>query len=90
MSCIFGRIFHFFSRRPPEFDLENYILSYHRCDFVPYAFYNKHTDCIEVYFKDESTYTNPLNENVALYRSQENNEVVGVKILNARRLFKEI
>jgi len=89
MSCIFGRIFEFFSRRPPEVDLENYILSYDRCDFVPYAFYNKHTDCIEVYFKDDSTYTSPLSGNVSLYLSQDNNEVVGVKVLNARRLLKD-
>ena len=55
-------------------------------EFVPYAYYNKDMDAIEVYFKDNSCYTQPLNKVMNLYLDQETDEIVGVNILNISKL----
>jgi hypothetical protein len=56
--------------------------------FEPYCYYNKETDSIEVYFKDESCYAKPLNDQLDLHLSFDNEEVVGVNILNVKRLLE--
>ena len=55
-------------------------------EFVPYAYYNEDMDAIEVYFKDNIYYSQPLNKSMNLYLDQETNEVVGVNILNVTKL----
>jgi uncharacterized SAM-dependent methyltransferase len=57
--------------------------------FQPYAYYNEDMDAIEVYFKDESCMTQPLNDKLELYKSFENNEVVGVRILGIKKLLQD-
>ena len=54
--------------------------------FVPYTMYNKHNDSIKVYFKDSDYYCQPLNENIQLLLSHENNDIVGVTILNVKNI----
>lgn len=56
--------------------------------FTPYAYYNKDMDSIECYFKDESCYTQPLNNMVELHLSFENKEIVGVNILGVKNLIE--
>jgi hypothetical protein len=54
--------------------------------FVPYAFYNEPMNAIQVYFKNDSCYTQPINEAVELYLSHDNDEVVGLSVLNIKKL----
>lgn len=54
--------------------------------FQPYAYYNADMDSIQVYFKDTSSYTQPLNNNVELYLCHDTDEIVGAKILRAKSL----
>lgn len=56
--------------------------------FVPYAYYNEDMDSIQVYFKDENSYTQPLNKWLELHLSHDTDEVVGVNILNIRKVLK--
>ena len=53
---------------------------------VPHSFYNEDMDAIQVYFKDHQFYTQPLNETINLYVSFDTNEVIGVEILNVKKL----
>lgn len=57
--------------------------------FEPYAYYDEERDSIEVYFKDESCYAKPLNDQLELHLSFENEEVIGVNILNVKKLLTE-
>ena len=57
--------------------------------FEPYAYYNEDADSIEVYFKDESCYAKLLNDQLELHLSFDKEEVVGVNILNIKKLLKE-
>lgn len=57
-------------------------------DFVPYAYYNEEMDAIEAYFKNKSCYTQTLNENIELHIASDNEEVVGINILNIKKLIK--
>lgn len=54
--------------------------------FIPYAYYNEDMDSIQVYFKDTSSYTQPLNENVEIHLSHDADEITGATILNIRKL----
>ena len=54
--------------------------------FKPHAFYNKDGDMMEVYFKNDSCYTKTLNGDIEVHLSQENDEVVGLNILNVKKL----
>jgi hypothetical protein len=56
--------------------------------FVPYAFYNEDMDSIDVYFKNDSCYTQPLNEAMNLHLSHDKDEVVGLTILNVKKLLQ--
>ena len=56
--------------------------------FEPYAYYDEERDSIEVYFKDESCYAKPLNDQLELHLSFNNEEVVGVNILNLKKLLE--
>jgi hypothetical protein len=57
--------------------------------FEPYAYYNEDTGSIEVYFKDESCYAKPLNDQLELHLSFDKEEVVGVNILNIKKLLED-
>jgi uncharacterized SAM-dependent methyltransferase len=54
--------------------------------FQPYAYYNEDMDYIEVYFKDEDCMSQPFSSEIELYKSFENNKIVGVKILGIKKL----
>lgn len=56
--------------------------------FVPYAYYNEDMDSIQVYFKDEDSYTQPLNKWLELHLSHDTDEVVGVNVLNIKKVLK--
>lgn len=55
---------------------------------VPHSFHNEDMDAIQVYFKDHQFYTQPLNEAMNLYVSFDTNEVIGVEILNVKKLLE--
>lgn len=55
---------------------------------VPHSFYNEDMDAVQVYFKDHQFYTQPLNEAMNLYVSFDTNEVIGVEILNVKKLLR--
>lgn len=57
--------------------------------FIPYAYYNADMDSIQVYFKDTSSYTQPLNKNVEIHLSHDTDEIIGATILNIRKLIGE-
>jgi hypothetical protein len=58
--------------------------------FEPHAYYNQDLDKINVCWKDHQCVVKPLNENIHICISQENGgEIVGVNILNAKKLLKE-
>ena len=54
--------------------------------FQPYAYYNADMDSIQVYFKDTSSYTQPLNQNVEIHLSHDTDEITGATILNIKQL----
>lgn len=54
--------------------------------FQPYAYYNADMDSIQVYFKDTSSYTQPLNQNVEIHLSHDTDEITGATILNIKNL----
>lgn len=56
--------------------------------FVPYAYYNEDMDSIQAYFKDENSYTQPLNKWLELHLSHDTDEIVGVNVLNVRKVLK--
>ena len=56
-------------------------------EFTPYAYYNESMDEIQVYFKDESCYTKPVNDKLELYLSYDN-DVIGVKVLGVKKLIQ--
>jgi hypothetical protein len=43
-------------------------------------------DSIQVYFKDEDSYTQPLNKWLELHLSHDTDEVVGVNVLNIKKV----
>lgn len=57
--------------------------------FQPYTYYNADMDSIQVYFKDTSSYTQPLNKNVEIHLSHDTDEITGATILNIRKLIGE-
>ena len=57
--------------------------------FQPYAYYNEDMDSIQVYFKDSSSYTQPLNRNVEVHLCHDSNEITGATILNIKRLLNK-
>lgn len=56
--------------------------------FIPCAYYNEDMDSIQVYFKDTSSYTQPLNQNVEIHLSHDADEITGATILNIKQLIK--
>ena len=57
--------------------------------FQPYAYYNADMDALQVYFKDESSYTQPLNRNVEVHLSHDTDEITGATILGIKKLIKD-
>lgn len=57
--------------------------------FQPYAYYNSDMDALQVYFKDNSSYTQPLNQNVEVHLSHDTNEITGATILGIKKLIKD-
>lgn len=57
--------------------------------FVPYSYYNKDLDSIQVYWRDEESYTQPTANGINLKIAFDTHEVVGVDILNANQLIVE-
>ena len=55
---------------------------------TPYSFYNEDMDSIQLYFKDHQFYTQPLNKAMNLYISFDTKEVIGVEILNIKKLLE--
>jgi len=68
--------------------LKEYINNYKPKPFVPYAFYNADMDAIEAYFKNDSCYTKTLNNSIELHLSHDNDEIVGINILNIKKLIE--
>lgn len=57
--------------------------------FQPYAYYNEDMDSIMVYFKDTSSYTQPLNQNVEIHLSHDSNDITGATILGIKKLINQ-
>mgnify|MGYP003342327144 CR=1 FL=1 len=57
--------------------------------FQPYAYYNEDMDALQVYFKDSSSYTQPLNQNVELHLSHDSNDITGATILGIKKLINQ-
>ncbi len=57
--------------------------------FQPYAYYNSDMDALQVYFKDDSSYTQPLNQTVEIHLSHDTNEITGATILGIKKLIKD-
>ena len=57
--------------------------------FQPYAYYNADMDALQVYFKDKSSYTQPLNQAVEVHLSHDTDEITGATILGIKKLIKE-
>jgi hypothetical protein len=57
--------------------------------YRPGTFYNEDMDAIEVHFKNESFFVQPLNEAIELYISHETDEVVGLNVLKIKKLLRE-
>jgi hypothetical protein len=66
--------------------LEKVFADYQPGYFIPYCHYNEDMDTIDVYFKSDPPYTQLLNKELNLFLSQETDEVIGVSVLNAKRL----
>lgn len=73
---------------PKEF-LEKMLKQVPSGPFVPYCYYNEDMDAIQVYFKNDESYTQPLNEAMELMLSFDKEEIVGVNIINIKKLLKE-
>lgn len=73
---------------PKEF-LEEMLKQVPSGPFVPYCYYNEDMDAIQVYFKNDESYTQPLNEAMELMLSFDKEEIVGVNIINIKKLLKE-
>jgi len=56
--------------------------------FQPYAYYNADMDALQVYFKDTSSYTQPLNQTVEVHLSHDTDEITGATILGINKLIK--
>jgi len=69
--------------------VDEYLATYQPCQFTPGTFYNEDMDAIEVIFKNESYYVQPLNQAIELYLTFETNEVVGLNILQLKKLLKD-
>jgi hypothetical protein len=62
-----------------------------RCKgFKPTPFYSVDGDMIEVYFKDDLAYAQPLADGVVALRSQATGEIVGMKIHGVKQLIAEV
>ena len=68
--------------------LDEMIKQFPSGSFVPYAYYNADMDSIQVYFKDTSSYTQPLNRNVEIHLSHDTDEITGATILNIKQLIE--
>ena len=68
--------------------LDEMIKQFPSGSFVPYAYYNADMDSIQVYFKDEGSYTQPLNQNVEIHLSHDTDEITGATILNIKQLIE--
>jgi len=66
--------------------LEELFSDYKPESFVPYFYYNKDMDVLDIYFKEDLSYTSLLNKDLNLFLSQETDEIVGVSVLNIKRL----
>lgn len=57
--------------------------------FIPYSYYNKDRDAIQVYWSNDESYTVPTTNGLNLKISFVTKEVVGIDILNAHQLILE-
>lgn len=68
--------------------LEDMIKNFPSDAFHPYAYYNQDMDKIEIYFNDKSCHTEPVNQQIEFHKCFESNEIVGVNILNIKKLIE--
>lgn len=59
-------------------------------EFKPYAYYGYEEDALTVYIKGDADYACRLNSRVTVYRSLEDNDVVGCQIKSIRHVLDEI
>lgn len=81
IKSIFEKIFFKTDKKSAE-TVDSLLSKYKPDPFVPYVYYNKHLDSLQVYFKDHNFYSKTLNENIDLYVSQKTSEVVGIHVFN--------
>jgi hypothetical protein len=58
--------------------------------FVPYCYLNEGADALTVYFEGDPDRSERLSEHVTLYRSLENNEIVGCRIKGIARILEDL
>lgn len=53
-------------------------------DFTPYCHFSSQADALTAYFEGEADYSERVNEQITLYRSLNDNRVVGCRIKGVR------
>lgn len=68
--------------------LSEYLKTAKRPTFVPKVNYFHTGDYVTYFFRDDRAYEDPVSDTVALYRSIETKEVVGVKITGVKNILQ--
>jgi hypothetical protein len=66
----------------------NSFIDYEPGPFVPYSFYDEYTDSLTAHFKDGEYVAIVLNDNITVFKSFYNGEVIGCRINNLKKTNK--
>jgi hypothetical protein len=69
--------------------VDEYFKKYNPCQFTPATSYSEDMDAIEVIFQNESFNVKNVNEALDLYIGTESGQVVGLNVLQIKKLMKE-
>ena len=69
--------------------VDEYFKKYNPCLFTPATSYSEDMDAIEVIFQNESFNVKNVNEALDLYIGTESGQVVGLNVLQIKKLMKE-
>lgn len=56
--------------------------------FKPYIIMSEESGALTIYFKSDADYSEPLNDDITVYRSFESKEITGCRIENIRNIIK--
>lgn len=57
--------------------------------FAPFAYYNKDGDCVEFFAKSDDYYAERVDGFLTVYRSRDNNEIIGSLMKNIKSIFDQ-